>query len=108
MGGVQLPVRAGFGYGPNSGQLVSAIAASTRTGIGKMSVQSIDRRTKLMKKQISGKNHPAKAALVGPRLYENGDAPHESDEESEDLENGEGKVSMLHINDGPDWSDPKH
>jgi len=105
---IKLPVRAGFGYGPNSGQLVSAIAASTRTGIGKMSVQSIDRRTKLMKKQISGKNHPAKAALVGPRLYENGDAPHESDEESEDLENGEGKVSMLHINDGPDWSDPKH
>jgi len=60
-GAAELPeTTATFSYGPNSGYLASAIAASTRTNMGQLAVERIDRRSRVMERQIKGKNTVAK------------------------------------------------
>ena len=109
---LQLPeTTADFGYGPYSGQMASAIAASTRISIGQMSIERIDRRTKIMKNQIEEKMNASK--YTGPRLFDDiGHNGHETmgsndNDDDDDLENGAiygDVVSTLQISNHPEWS----
>ena len=58
---------AQFSYGPNSGQLATAIAASQRAAINHMSIERIERRTKVMKDTIISKTNKKKY-VKGPSL----------------------------------------
>jgi len=59
---------ASFSYGPNSGYLAQAVAASTKTNIGQFSFERIDRRTKVMRSQMKKRQTvcpPLHSSLLG-------------------------------------------
>ena len=77
---------ATFSYGPNSGQLASAVAASTRASVGQMSQERIDRRTDMMRKQVKKRNSVTKYKIEGPIHWE-GDEDQTDQDDSDDSEN---------------------
>ena len=99
---------AAFSYGPNSGQLVSAIAASTRTSVCEMSSDVIERRVRNMQGQIRSKQTVLKYKDSGPVEMKN-DCLSDSDEE--DIVQSEkftGKIMILdQVTSNPEWVVPR-
>lgn len=91
-------------FAPTSGQLASAISMTTKTNIGQMSVERIDRRTKVMSSQIGSRKTMLKYSAprgthVGMEMY--GDSEGDEGEEDDDLQ-GE-TVSTWQMSNFPEW-----
>jgi len=99
----QLPATtASFSYGPNSGQLASAIAASTRASVGQMSVQRIDRRTNAMKKQVKKRSTVNRYKIEGPIHWEGDYANEDEDGDESEPDETEGGFSWF-LTSTPEW-----
>jgi hypothetical protein len=98
-------------FAPTSGQLASAISMTTKTNIGQMSVERIDRRTKVMSGQIGSRKTMSKYAAprgthVNPMEVFGipiGEATSEGTENDEDdVLEGE-TMSTWQISNFPEW-----
>ncbi len=105
----RIKASAAFSYGPNSGQLVSAIAASTRASVCEMSTDVIERRVRNMQNQIRSRQTVSKYKDLGP-------VPDRCDEQScsedDDLHHQDGdftgKIVMLdQVTSNPEWLYPR-
>lgn len=97
----QLPkTTATFSYGPNSGQLASAVAASTRASMGQMSAERIDRRTNMMRKQVKKRSTVSKYKVEGP-MHADFDSENEDDDGDDDFDNKESAGWFL--TQPPEW-----
>jgi hypothetical protein len=102
----QLPkATATFSYGPNSGQLASAVASSQRAGVNKMSLERIDRRARNIRSQVKQRSTVNKYKIEGPIHWEGDDDEEEyisSDIENESGDEGGGRHSWF-LTQHPEW-----
>jgi len=101
-----LRAEASFSYGPNSGYLAQAVAATTKTNIGQFSFERIDRRTKVMRNQMLKRQTVAKYAAPKGTVEETGWL--ENGDDYRMLENGapvndESVRESWHITHEPEW-----
>lgn len=105
---LQLPeTTATFSYGPNSGQLASAVAASTRASVGQMSLERIDRRTSAMRKQVKKRSTVNKYKIDGP-IHLEGDYEEEDGDDDGDISNGDTGFSGWFLTQTPEWLPQLH
>jgi hypothetical protein len=108
----RIKTSAAFSYGPNSGQLVSAIAASTRATVCEMSTDVIERRVRNMQNQIRSRQTVSKYKDLGPVEASTGRSEELSCSEDDDLHHQDsdftGKIVMLdQVTSNPEWLFPR-
>ena len=104
----RMKASAAFSYGPNSGQLVSAIAASTRASVCEMSTDVIERRVRNMQNSIRSKQTVLKYRDLGPIEMKADNSGSEEDDIQGQDSNFTGKIVMLdQVTSTPEWLIPR-
>ena len=95
---------ATLSYGPESGQLASAVASSNRATLGKINMERIGRRAHNMRRQVKKRSTVNKYKIEGPVHWEGDEDDDEDDDTYESSnEDSPGHGSEWFITQSPEW-----